>query len=234
MGVAALADGVLAGDRRAIARAITLVESTPRRPPGAGAGAAGRAAAARRRSAADRDQRRARRREVDVHRPARRDADRRGVEGGGARRRPVLGPLGRLDPRRQDPDGPAGGRRRTRSSGPRPTSGTLGGVAQATRESMVVVEAAGYDVVLVETVGVGQSEIDRRRDGRLVPLPHPRPHRRPAAGHQARASSRSPTSSRSTRPTGRGAADARTAARELSQAHPAAARARRRRGTSRC
>lgn len=42
---------------------------------------------------------------------------------------------------------------------PSPTSGTLGGVAQATRESMVVVEAAGYDVVLVETVGVGQSEI---------------------------------------------------------------------------
>ena len=42
---------------------------------------------------------------------------------------------------------------------PSPTSGTLGGVAQATREAMVVVEAAGYDVVLVETVGVGQSEI---------------------------------------------------------------------------
>ena len=42
---------------------------------------------------------------------------------------------------------------------PSPPSGTLGGVAQATRESMVVVEAAGYDVVLVETGGVGQSEI---------------------------------------------------------------------------
>ncbi len=42
---------------------------------------------------------------------------------------------------------------------PSPTSGTLGGVAQATRESMVVVEAAGYDTVLVETVGVGQSEV---------------------------------------------------------------------------
>jgi LAO/AO transport system kinase len=41
---------------------------------------------------------------------------------------------------------------------PSPTSGTLGGVAAATREAMVVVEAAGYDVVLVETVGVGQSE----------------------------------------------------------------------------
>lgn len=41
---------------------------------------------------------------------------------------------------------------------PSPTAGSLGGVARATRESMVVVEAAGYDVVLVETVGVGQSE----------------------------------------------------------------------------
>ncbi|MFE7759014.1 methylmalonyl Co-A mutase-associated GTPase MeaB [Streptomyces sp. NPDC057418] len=41
---------------------------------------------------------------------------------------------------------------------PSPTAGTLGGVAKATRESMVVMEAAGYDVVLVETVGVGQSE----------------------------------------------------------------------------
>ncbi|MFI9586040.1 methylmalonyl Co-A mutase-associated GTPase MeaB [Streptomyces sp. NPDC052236] len=41
---------------------------------------------------------------------------------------------------------------------PSPTSGTLGGVAKATRETMMVMEAAGYDVVLVETVGVGQSE----------------------------------------------------------------------------
>ncbi len=42
---------------------------------------------------------------------------------------------------------------------PSPTSGTLGGVARATREAMVVMEAAGFDVVIVETVGVGQSEI---------------------------------------------------------------------------
>jgi LAO/AO transport system kinase len=41
---------------------------------------------------------------------------------------------------------------------PSPSSGTLGGVARATRESMVIMEAAGYDAVLVETVGVGQSE----------------------------------------------------------------------------
>jgi LAO/AO transport system kinase len=42
---------------------------------------------------------------------------------------------------------------------PSPTSGTLGGVAKATRESIVLVEAAGYDIVLIETVGVGQSEV---------------------------------------------------------------------------
>lgn len=41
---------------------------------------------------------------------------------------------------------------------PSPTSGTLGGVARATRETIVLMEAAGYDMVLVETVGVGQSE----------------------------------------------------------------------------
>ncbi|MDJ0394943.1 methylmalonyl Co-A mutase-associated GTPase MeaB [Rhodococcus sp. G-MC3] len=42
---------------------------------------------------------------------------------------------------------------------PSPTSGTLGGVARATRETIVLLEAAGYDVILVETVGVGQSEV---------------------------------------------------------------------------
>ncbi|WP_130864926.1 methylmalonyl Co-A mutase-associated GTPase MeaB [Acidipropionibacterium timonense] len=42
---------------------------------------------------------------------------------------------------------------------PSPSGGHLGGVARATREAMIVMEAAGYDVVLVETVGVGQSEV---------------------------------------------------------------------------
>jgi LAO/AO transport system kinase len=41
---------------------------------------------------------------------------------------------------------------------PSPSSGTLGGVAGKTRETMLVCEAAGYDVVMVETVGIGQSE----------------------------------------------------------------------------
>ena len=42
---------------------------------------------------------------------------------------------------------------------PSPTSGTLGGVTKATRETIVLLEAAGFDVILVETVGVGQSEV---------------------------------------------------------------------------
>jgi LAO/AO transport system kinase len=42
---------------------------------------------------------------------------------------------------------------------PSPTSGTLGGVAKTTRETIVLLEAAGFDVILVETVGVGQSEV---------------------------------------------------------------------------
>ncbi len=42
---------------------------------------------------------------------------------------------------------------------PSPSAGTLGGVAKATREAIVVFEAAGYDIILVETVGVGQSEV---------------------------------------------------------------------------
>ncbi len=41
---------------------------------------------------------------------------------------------------------------------PSPSSGTLGGVGRKTRETMLVCEAAGYDVVIIETVGVGQSE----------------------------------------------------------------------------
>ena len=41
---------------------------------------------------------------------------------------------------------------------PSPSSGALGGVAERTREAMLVCEAAGHDVVIVETVGVGQSE----------------------------------------------------------------------------
>ena len=43
---------------------------------------------------------------------------------------------------------------------PSPAGGALGGVAQKTRETILLCEAAGYDVILVETVGVGQSEYE--------------------------------------------------------------------------
>jgi LAO/AO transport system kinase len=42
---------------------------------------------------------------------------------------------------------------------PSPSAGTLGGVAARTRESMLLCEAAGYNVILIETVGIGQSEV---------------------------------------------------------------------------
>ncbi|RKD75626.1 methylmalonyl-CoA mutase metallochaperone MeaB [Sinobaca qinghaiensis] len=45
---------------------------------------------------------------------------------------------------------------------PSPTGGNLGGVAKKTRETMLVCEAAGYDVIIIETVGVGQSELTVR------------------------------------------------------------------------
>ena len=43
---------------------------------------------------------------------------------------------------------------------PSPSSGALGGVARRTREAMLAADAAGYDIVIIETVGVGQSETD--------------------------------------------------------------------------
>jgi len=45
---------------------------------------------------------------------------------------------------------------------PSPSGGSLGGVAERTREAMLVCEAAGYDVIIVETVGIGQSEVTVR------------------------------------------------------------------------
>jgi LAO/AO transport system kinase len=45
---------------------------------------------------------------------------------------------------------------------PSPSAGTLGGVARKTRETILACEAAGYDVILIETIGVGQSEITVR------------------------------------------------------------------------
>jgi LAO/AO transport system kinase len=156
--VPALVEGVLAGDRRAVARAITLVES-------------------------HRPDHRERAQELLVellpHAGAARRVGISGVPGVG--KSTFIDQLGvtltaagsRVAVLAVDPSSARSGgsilgdkTRMARLSvdrnafiRPSPTSGTLGGVAQATRESMVVVEAAGYDVVLVETVGVGQSEI---------------------------------------------------------------------------
>ncbi|MDD3449638.1 MAG: methylmalonyl Co-A mutase-associated GTPase MeaB, partial [Gammaproteobacteria bacterium] len=56
---------------------------------------------------------------------------------------------------------------------PSPAGGTLGGVARRTREAMLACEAAGFDVIIVETVGVGQSEaaVAEMTDLFLLPLP---------------------------------------------------------------
>lgn len=155
--VAELADGVLAGERVAVARAITLVEST--RSPDAAAGE----------------------QLVDALLPFTGSSVRVGITGvPGVGKSTFIDVLGsqlvegghRVAVLAVDPSSARSGGSilgdRTRMSRlaasadafvrPAPTGLTLGGVAAATRESIVVVEAAGFDVVLVETVGVGQSE----------------------------------------------------------------------------
>jgi LAO/AO transport system kinase len=156
--LSALVDGVLSGDRRLIARTITLVES--RRP----------------------DHREQAQRLLVELLPHAGSARRVGISGvPGVGKSTFIDQLGvtltgagskvavlAVDPSSARSGGSILGDK-TRMARlavdpnafirPAPTAGTLGGVAQATRESMVVVEAAGYDVVLVETVGVGQSEI---------------------------------------------------------------------------
>jgi LAO/AO transport system kinase len=156
--VPALVDGVLAGDRRVMARAITLVES--RRgdhreraqellvellPHAGGARRVGISGVPGVGKSTFIDQL-----GVDLTAAGSKVAvlavDPSSARSGGS----ILGDKTRMARLAVDPNA---------FIRPSPTSGTLGGVAQATRESMVVVEAAGYDVVLVETVGVGQSEI---------------------------------------------------------------------------
>jgi LAO/AO transport system kinase len=152
-----LADGVLAADRAAIARAITLVES---------------------RRADHREQ--AQRLLVELL-PHAGNAQRVGITGvPGVGKSTFIDTLGtnliagghRVAVLAVDPSSSLSGgsilgdkTRMTRlAADPNafvrasPSAGTLGGVAKATRETMIVMEAAGYDVVLVETVGVGQSE----------------------------------------------------------------------------
>jgi LAO/AO transport system kinase len=154
----ALADAVRAGDRRSLARAITLVEST--RPDHRDEAAA----------------------LLDELMPATGEATRAGVSGApGAGKSTFIEALGlhlvdaghNVAVLAVDPSSSRGGgsilgdktrmEQLSRSPHafirPSPSKGTLGGVARRTREALLVCEAAGFDVVLVETVGVGQSEV---------------------------------------------------------------------------
>ncbi len=153
-----LAGAVRAGDRRALARAITLVES--RRDD-------------HRREAVDL---------LDELLPASGGGIRIGISGApGAGKSSLIEAIGlhaiaeghrvavlAVDPSSSRTGGSIlGDKTRMADLGrhpdafirPSPTGGTLGGVARRTREALLVCEAAGFDVVLVETVGVGQSEV---------------------------------------------------------------------------
>jgi LAO/AO transport system kinase len=156
--VSDLASAVRAGDRRSLARAITLVEST--RP----------------------DHRHEAVALLDELLPATGGSIRVGVSGApGAGKSTFIEALGlhlvdhghRLAVLAVDPSSRRSGgsilgdktrmemlsRRTEAFIRPSPSGGTLGGVARRTREALLLCEAAGHDVVLVETVGVGQSEV---------------------------------------------------------------------------
>jgi LAO/AO transport system kinase len=156
--LAALADGVRAGDRRAIGRAITLVEST-------------------------RADHRARAETLLANLlPFTGDSIRIGISGApGVGKSTFIESFGlhvidqghrvavlAVDPSSARTGGSILGdqtrmeelsRNERAFIRPTPTGGTLGGVARRTREVVLVCEAAGFDVVIVETVGVGQSEL---------------------------------------------------------------------------
>ncbi len=152
-------DGVLAGDRRSVAKTITLLESQ-------------RA-----------DHRELGQEVLDRLVPSTGAARRVGITGPpGVGKSSLIETLGlrllesghKVAVLAVDPSSPVSGgsilgdktrmERLSREEGayirPTPSGGTLGGVSHRTREAMLVCEAAGYDVVLVETVGVGQSEVE--------------------------------------------------------------------------
>lgn len=156
--VTALAADVMAGDRRALARAITLAES---------------------RRADHREQARAL---LDDVLPSTGGAVRVGLSGApGSGKSTLVEALGlhaieaghRVAVLAVDPSSTRSGgsilgdktrmtelgRRPEAYIRPSPSGGTLGGLARNTREALLLCEAAGFDVVLVETVGVGQSEV---------------------------------------------------------------------------
>ncbi len=156
--MSALADAVRAGDRRSLARAITLAEST---------------------RADHRDEAAAL---LDELMPATGGSTRVGISGApGAGKSTFIEALGlhlvgagnEVAVLAVDPSSTRGGgsilgdktrmeqlsRAPSAFIRPSPSKGTLGGVARRTREAMLLCEAAGFDVVLIETVGVGQSEV---------------------------------------------------------------------------
>ncbi|MGQ0845642.1 MAG: methylmalonyl Co-A mutase-associated GTPase MeaB [Sporichthyaceae bacterium] len=155
--VSELVDGVLSGNRTALGRAVTLVESTR---------AEHRVLAGELLSALDPHARAARRIGITGvpgvgkstfidgfgtyltsigHRVAVMAVDPSSTRTGGS----ILGDKTRMARLANDPNA---------FIRPSPSAGTLGGVARATRSALVVLAAGGYDVLLVETVGVGQSE----------------------------------------------------------------------------
>jgi LAO/AO transport system kinase len=156
---AELAAGVESGDRRALARAITLVESTrhdhrrdavalldalfPRTGKALRVGISGAPGVGKSTF-------------IEAlglhlvragHRVAVLAVDPSSARSGGS----ILGDKTRMEELAREPDA---------FIRPSPSGGTLGGVARRTREVMLVCEASGFDVVLVETVGVGQSETE--------------------------------------------------------------------------
>ncbi|MBO0709147.1 MAG: methylmalonyl Co-A mutase-associated GTPase MeaB, partial [Candidatus Dormibacteraeota bacterium] len=159
VGTGALAERVRAGDRAALGRAITLVESTRddhRAQAAALLGELGEGAASTRRVGITGVPGVGKSTFVDALGTLLLEAGRRvgvlAVDPSSARTGgSILGDKTRMP--RLATDERAFVR-------PSPTGGTLGGVARATRETMALLEAAGHDVVLVETVGIGQAEIE--------------------------------------------------------------------------
>ena len=152
-----LVDGLLAGDRRALAKAITLVESTRR------------------------EHRQRAQKLLDALLPHTGRSLRIGISGvPGVGKSTFIEALGmyliegghRIAVLAVDPSSTVHGgsilgdktrmellsQRTEAFIRPSPSSGSLGGVAEHTREALLLCEAAGYDVIIVETVGVGQSE----------------------------------------------------------------------------
>ncbi len=152
-----LVDGVLAGQRRALAKAITLIESTRQ------------------------DHQERAQQVLHTLMPKTGEAIRIGISGvPGAGKSTFIEALGvwlierghRLAVLAVDPSSSVSGgsilgdktrmellcQREEAFIRPSPSAGSLGGVAEKTREAMLLCEAAGYDVIIIETVGVGQSE----------------------------------------------------------------------------